>query len=185
MIKSLKNCDAIIFDLRAYPKSGAWFNIAEKYLYPSKRGFAIMVQPDYSYPGIVKEVTGEDAIWKNFGADNNQNYYKGKIIVLVNQQTQSQAESAVMAFQAAPNAITIGTRTAGANGDISAIPFVGGLSANMSGIAVYYPDGRETQRVGIKPDIEVRRTVKGIKEGKDEILEAAVKLALKNMSTTK
>jgi carboxyl-terminal processing protease len=180
MMIGLKQCNTIIFDLRAYPKSSAWFTIVEKYLYPAKKDFAIMVQPDYSYPGMVKEVTGEDAIWKNVGADTNPNCYKGKIIVLINEQTQSQAEFAVMALQAAPNTITIGTTTAGTDGDISSITFVGGLSANMSGIAVYYPDGRETQRVGIKPNIEVRKTVKGIKEGKDEILEAAVNWVMNN-----
>jgi carboxyl-terminal processing protease len=175
LMNGLKNCTAIIFDLRAYPKSIAWFTIVEKYLYPSKRDFAIMTQPDYSYPGKVKEVVSKYASFKNTGKDNNPDYYAGKVIVLINERTQSQAEFAVMALQAAPNTITIGTKTAGADGDISKIPFVGGLSANMSGVAVYYPDGRETQRVGIKPDIEVRRTVKGIKEGKDEILEAALK----------
>ena len=36
---------------------------------------------------------------------------------------------------------------------------------------MYYPDGTETQRVGIVPDIEVKPTIKGITEGRDELLE--------------
>ena len=39
----------------------------------------------------------------------------------------------------------------------------------MSGAA-----GEQTQIVGIKPDIEVHPTIEGIKEGKDELKEAAV-----------
>ena len=39
---------------------------------------------------------------------------------------------------------------------------------------IYTPEGRQTQRIGIPPDIEVKRTIQGIKEGKDEMLEAAV-----------
>jgi C-terminal processing protease CtpA/Prc len=41
---------------------------------------------------------------------------------------------------------------------------------------VYYPDGRETQRVGIVPDVVVTPTIKGIREGRDELLERAVQL---------
>ncbi len=39
---------------------------------------------------------------------------------------------------------------------------------------IYTPDGGQTQRIGVSPDIEVKRTIQGIKEGKDEMLEAAV-----------
>jgi C-terminal processing protease CtpA/Prc len=41
---------------------------------------------------------------------------------------------------------------------------------------VYYPDGTETQRVGIIPDIYVTPTIKGIKEGRDELLEKAIEI---------
>ena len=43
----------------------------------------------------------------------------------------------------------------------------------ISGIGVYYLDGTETQRVGIIPDIALRPTIKGIRQGKDELLEKA------------
>ena len=46
----------------------------------------------------------------------------------------------------------------------------------ISGIGVYYPDGTETQRVGIVPDIEVKSTIEGIKKGKDELLEKAIEI---------
>jgi C-terminal processing protease CtpA/Prc len=46
----------------------------------------------------------------------------------------------------------------------------------ISGNGIYYPDGRETQRTGIVPDIEVKPTVQGICEGRDELLEKAVEI---------
>lgn len=49
----------------------------------------------------------------------------------------------------------------------------------ISGIGVYYPDGSPTQKVGIVPDIEVKPTVQGIREGRDELMEKAVSLILK------
>ncbi|WP_157802129.1 hypothetical protein [Flavobacterium sp. 1] len=45
----------------------------------------------------------------------------------------------------------------------------------MSGIGVYYPDRRETQRIGIIPDIEVKPALLSIQQGKDEVLERAIK----------
>ena len=52
----------------------------------------------------------------------------------------------------------------------------GGIQTMISGLGVYYPNGQETQRVGIIPDIEVKPTLKGIKEGKDELLEKAMQV---------
>jgi C-terminal processing protease CtpA/Prc len=49
------------------------------------------------------------------------------------------------------------------------------LETSCTGLGAYYPDGKETQRIGIIPDIIVKPTVKGIKEGKDEVLERALK----------
>ena len=55
----------------------------------------------------------------------------------------------------------------------------GGITTTFTGAGVYYPDGRETQRVGIVPDIVVKPTIKGIREGKDEVMERAIELITK------
>ena len=39
---------------------------------------------------------------------------------------------------------------------------------------IYTPDDSQTQRIGLTPDIEVHPTIEGIKEGRDELMEAAV-----------
>ena len=48
----------------------------------------------------------------------------------------------------------------------------------ISGIGVFYPDKRPTQRVGIVPDLVVRPTSAGIRAGRDEVLEAAIRQIL-------
>jgi len=48
----------------------------------------------------------------------------------------------------------------------------------ISGIGVFYPDKRPTQRIGIVPDREVKPTIAGIRAGRDELLEAAVREVL-------
>ena len=121
-------------------------------------------------PGYLTMVVGEKV-----GKKNND-YYKGKVIILVNEHTQSAAEYQAMAFKAAPGAKVIGSTTAGADGNVSSIFLPGGIQTGISGLGVYYPDGRETQRIGIVPDIEVKPTIKGIKLKKDEVLEKAIEI---------
>lgn len=88
--------------------------------------------------------------------------------------TQSSAEYHAMAFRAAPGAKVIGSATAGAYGNVSAIPLPGTMNTMISGLGVFYPDKRPTQRIGIVPDIVAAPTLAGIRDGRDELLEAAV-----------
>ena len=98
---------------------------------------------------------------------------KGKVVVIVNSTSQSEAEWTTMAFQSSPNVKVIGSKTAGADGDFSEIVLPGGLNTGISGIGVFYPDGKPTQRVGVKIDEVIYPTINGIKLGKDELLEKA------------
>lgn len=106
--------------------------------------------------------------------------YKGKVVVIVNEDTQSQAEYTTMAFQSSDNVIVIGSTTAGADGNVSRFVLPGGISTMISGIGVYYPDGTETQRVGVKIDVPMKPTLEGIISGRDELLEKAKELILKD-----
>jgi C-terminal processing protease CtpA/Prc len=92
----------------------------------------------------------------------------------VDETSQSQAEYTAMALRVAPDALVIGSTTAGADGNVSSLALPGGLGTMISGIGVFYPDGTPTQRVGIVPDREVRPTIAGLRAGRDEVLEAAL-----------
>jgi C-terminal processing protease CtpA/Prc len=93
----------------------------------------------------------------------------------VDESSLSQAEYTTMAFRSAPNAVVVGSTTAGADGNVSAIPLPGGLRSAISGIGVFYPDKKPTQRVGITANIDARPTIEGIRSGRDEVLEAALR----------
>jgi C-terminal processing protease CtpA/Prc len=82
----------------------------------------------------------------------------------------------VMALRLAPKATVLGSTTAGADGNVSRLFLPGSVMTMISGIGVYYPDGTETQRIGIVPDIKMEPTIEGIKAGKDELLEKAIEL---------
>jgi len=74
--------------------------------------------------------------------------------------------------------MVIGSTTSGADGNVSPFALPGGLHTMISGIGVFYPDKTATQRIGIKPSIEVRPTVAGIRAGRDEVLEEALRQIL-------
>ncbi|NME69767.1 S41 family peptidase [Flammeovirga aprica] len=169
ILKEHKDAKAMIFDVRNHSDGGAMYEIA-KFLNPTKREFAKFTKPNLSYPGTY--TVFQDA--GCFCGTENEDYYKGKVILLCNAYTQSHAEYTLMALQTAPNVTLIGSQTAGTDGNISEIPLPGGITTLISGIGVFYPDGRETQRIGIVPDIEVYPTPEGLKANKDEILDKAL-----------
>jgi len=81
-----------------------------------------------------------------------------------------------MAYRQFPGSVVIGSTTAGADGNVSDIFLPGNVMTMISGLGIYYPDKSETQRVGIVPDIEVHPTIRGIMEGRDELIEKAVEI---------
>ena len=168
VLEKLKNTSAIIFDVRNYPNR-TMYEIA-KFLNSSRRQFAKFTKPDISYPGVFHYTVSYSC------GKKNTTPYTGKVILLFNETSQSHAEFTLMALQTAPNVISIGSQTAGADGDVSIITFPGNYKTYMTGIGVFYPDGRETQRVGIIPDIEVKPTIEGLKLKRDEVLEKAIEI---------
>lgn len=170
MMDDLMATDGIIFDVRNYPK-GTMYNIAA-YLIPERRYFYKFIIPDLTYPGRFK--------WQGGGICGNpksKSRYKGNITLLVNERTQSHAEFTVMALQAADKVVTVGSKTSGADGNVTRLNLGAGAETNMSGIGIFYPDGTETQRKGIKVDVEVHPTIEGIRAGRDEVLEKALEIA--------
>ena len=169
MMGELMDKTAIIFDVRNNPK-GTYKALA-KYLNPSDTTFALYTKPDYSYPG--KFVWNGQA---TCGSDNEE-YYQGLVILLVDENTQSHAEFTVMSLQTAPNVVTVGSQTAGTDGKVTKFPLVSRLYTAMSGMGVYYPNQDGTQRDGIKIDVAVERTIEGVRAERDEILEKGMELA--------
>lgn len=165
MIAALKSTQAIIFDMRNYPQS-TWEDISN-FLNPHEKTFCIYTMPYPNYPG--KYVWAQGA---KSGFENKDNY-KGKVIVLLNEASISQAEWTAMCFQTAGNTTIIGSQTAGTDGNAMDLDFKG-FHTRYTGIGVFYPDKKETQRIGIVPDIEIKPTIKGIQEGKDEVLDRAL-----------
>jgi hypothetical protein len=158
---------AIIIDYRCYPLDMKGMMALSSYLHTQSIAFTKYTAVSVGYPGLFRFTPP----LVNDG--ESKNAYQGKIIVIVNEWTQSSAEFNVMALQASPNVTVIGSTTAGADGSLTNITLPGSISTGISNIGVYYPDGGQTQRVGIKVNYLIRPTINGIKNGRDELLEKA------------
>ncbi len=170
--KDFKDTKGIIIDIRNYPSTFVPFSLGGFFV-SSPTLFAKFSQGNVNNPG-------EFTLREGAEIPNDSKPYQGKLVVLLNENSQSQAEYTAMAFRAGDNTTIIGSTTAGADGNISPILLPGGLRTVISGIGVYYPDGGETQRIGIVPDIEVRPTIEGIRSGKDELLDKAIEVILED-----
>ena len=166
-IESAMGTRGLIIDLRNYPSDFPIFELGS-HLVQRETPFVRFTNGDLANPGAFR-------FTPTISLRPAAPYYPGKVIVLVDEVTQSSAEYHAMAFRAAPNAMVMGSTTAGADGNVSPIPLPGGLQTAISGIAVLYPDNRQTQRIGIVPDRVVTPTIAGISAGRDEVLEAAIR----------
>ncbi|MDR2918362.1 MAG: peptidase S41 [Tannerella sp.] len=169
--KEFKNTEGIIIDLRTYPSLAGqllspWFVLSDTI-------FIKYTQGNPNNPGEFVFTRREtDFIQKA------EETYPGKVVVLVNEETQSEGEYQAISFRTGWNTTVIGSQTAGALGRISEISFPGGIDTWISGVGIYYPDGTQTQRIGVVPDIEVNPTIQGIQEGRDELLDKAIEIIL-------
>lgn len=167
-IRQAEGTKGLIIDIRNYPSEFVVFSLGGR-LVPSPTDFVRFTEADLSNPGAFHFRAGAQLT-------PLAPRYEGKIVILVDEVTQSQAEYTTMAFRTAPGAVVIGSTTAGADGNVSTIPLPGGHSSLISGIGVYYPDKTPTQRIGIVPDMTVLPTVGGIRAGRDELIDEAIRL---------
>jgi hypothetical protein len=157
----------LLIDVRSYPNDFAAFDLGA-HLVTKPTPHSCFTHPDSTNPGTFVWTHPEALL-------PAEPHYEGKVAVLVDETTLSSAEYSALVLRACPQAIIVGSTTAGADGNVSTVPLPGGLSAKMSGIGVFYPDHSPTQRIGIVPDLIVHTTIAGIREGRDEVAEAAVR----------
>ena len=161
--------DGLIIDLRQYPTDYIPFMLAE-YLVDGSEECILFTAPSMSFPGIYVKNT------KSSGrtTGSNTKAYQKPVVVLMDERTQSMAEYTIMSIRNGENVTLLGENSVGSDGDVAYLPLPGGISMMFTSQGIYTPDGGQTQRIGLTPDIEVHPTIEGIKEGRDELMEAAV-----------
>ena len=72
---------------------------------------------------------------------------------------------------------TVGESTAGCNGNLNYINLPCGYNVMFTGMRVLKHDGSQLYLKGFKPDYPVKKTIKAVKEGRDDFLEKALEVA--------
>lgn len=152
--KYLADKKVIILDLRNYPMNISPEDIAN-YILPKRKkfmGFLGWYSPAYGQ----WEQSAPLAIFSDpFSAGRkNKDYYKGKVVLLVDNNTVSKSEFIAMAIQQAPDCVTIGTQTGGAVMNRIEVLLVDGTTIDFTGGGAFYPNDRtyNVQRNGVKID---------------------------------
>lgn len=176
LMKQFAATKALIVDLRCYPDEFMPIDFVGRYFLPHDTPHVKWVLPTRILPGTFRIEDDTLPAVPTPPSSENRDYYKGRVVVLVDGSTLSQPEYTAMAFQATPRCTVVGSQTAGADGDVSVIRLPGTDRLLFSGLGVFYPDGTDTQRTGVRIDIPVRITPEGLLAGRDEILEKALEI---------
>lgn len=170
-LSELINAEGVIFDLRGYPYFDSDFL---KHLTDKTIKFPQLLVPQIIYPD------GENMNdWDGSGRwqwEPMKPRFRGKIIFMTNSSAISWAETIMSMVEAYKLGTIIGSQTAGTNGDCNRVKLPGGYTFQFTGTKVLKHDDTPHHGVGIHPNVPVSRTIKGIREKRDEFLEKALEL---------
>jgi C-terminal processing protease CtpA/Prc len=173
MFETVKDTRAVVFDMRGYPHGVA-------HAIASRLNVNAAATGVISYQNLVTAMpsaANARLAFPSTFAPAKGPLYRGKVIMLINEHTQSQAEDLALQFEAVAPTTFVGTPSAGANGDVRQLALPGWTYVSYSGYEVTHADGRQLQRIGVEPQVRVAPTVNGIRAARDEVLERALAIA--------
>lgn len=172
---ALRSKEAIIVDMRH--SANSTFPVMLEKFSGSLNAFVKSTIPDVNYPGTFYWDDG------HVGSSINPHPYGGKVILLIDEFTQSHSEYTSMAFETLPDVVKVGSQTAGADGNVTFWKLSRDIDFGFTSLGIYYPNGDSTQRIGIVPDTVAYPTILGIRRNRDEVLEKAMTIAGCNIFT--
>ncbi len=107
-----------------------------------------------------------------------ESHYDGPLVILTNSRTASAGEDLAVLLHGNKRGVVIGEPTFGSTGQPIHFDLPGGGRVRICTCLALYPDGKTFVGTGVQPDVPVKRTIKGIAEGRDEVLDAALEFVL-------
>lgn len=171
--EKVKLTRGLVFDMRGYPNGTAW-SIAPRINTKNAKVGAQFRRSQVSAFSAEESEAGFYFAQPLPEGPPDLPKYKQPTVMLIDDRAISQSEHSGLFFEVANGTRFIGTASAGANGDVTSFTLPGGISVYFTGHDVRHADGRQLQRIGLIPDVEVAPTRAGLKAGKDEVLERAL-----------
>ncbi|WP_226469719.1 S41 family peptidase [Luteimonas panaciterrae] len=173
-LDKLSKARGLIFDIRGYPKD---FQVTRRllaHLLKAKEQGKWVHVPQYIGP--FGELAGYDEE-TGWNLEPQAPHFGGRAVFLANGGTISQAELITGYAQDQHLGTIMGSTTRGVDGNITAINAPSGFHIIFTGMKVTHHDGTTRYHaIGTMPDVAVEPTLAGIRAGRDEVLEAALKL---------
>lgn len=138
LMKEFKNTDGLIVDLRYYPSTAITYLLNE-YINPDQKVFASISFPNQAIPGAFchqEMVSGSGTLKEQENDIRTFEPYMGKVILLMDEGTQSQSEFTIMSLRQAPNTTVLGNPSIGADGNITIVKLPGTIQFPISGLGV-------------------------------------------------
>ncbi|MEL7589420.1 MAG: S41 family peptidase [Prolixibacteraceae bacterium] len=177
LLPQLEQSEAIICDLRGYPKGNHGF--INYLMSVDDTTKAWMQVPEIIYPDHERTIGYQNHNWIGFIQAEKPYLGDKKVVFIINGQAISYAESYMGYIEGYKLATIVGQPTAGTNGDVNQFSLPGGYKISWTGLKVLKHNGSQHHGIGILPDIYVEKTIQGVKEGRDELLEKAMEIAKK------
>jgi hypothetical protein len=114
--------------------------------------------------------------WHDLGIVPQKNGYHGRLVVLIDAETQSAAEIFAGGVQSSGRAVVVGQRSAGATLPSAAKELPTGAILQYAFADFVSADGRLIEGAGVEPNLSVKLTRRRLLAGRDPQLEAALNL---------
>ena len=169
LLPRLMEAKGIVFDLRGYPRVQP---TTIGHLLDDTVTCAQWHLPAASLPDR-RQVSFKFSNWTIEPMEPRLN---AKVAFLTDERAISYAETYLGIIEHYKLGEIVGSPTAGTNGNINPFTLPGGYRVMWTGMKVLKHDGSRHHGVGIQPTVPVRPTLAGIREHRDEVLEAAVQV---------
>jgi C-terminal processing protease CtpA/Prc len=168
-VHAMVGANAVIVDVRGYPGSLGPQSLA--YFTDQPMRSAKWNVPVVPYPDR-RDMTFSISGWD---VPKAAPHVKAKIAFVTDGRAISYAETYLGIAEHFKLGHIVGEATAGANGNVNGFEIPGGYTIGFTGMKVIRHDDAQHHLHGIRPTVPAVRTVKGIREGRDEVLEAAIR----------
>lgn len=169
VVLELAAADGVIFDLRGYPAGN---HAILRHLLPvPDTSTAWMRTPRILYPDQERVVGYRSAGWSLQPAEP---HIDGNVAFITDGRAISYAESVLGFVEHYGLGEIVGQPTAGANGNVNSFVLPGGFTVAWTGMRVVKHDASQHHLVGVRPTVPASRTIRGVREGRDELLEVAL-----------
>lgn len=169
-VETLARAKGVIFDLRGYPakvSTAPLSHLIDAPITSARWNVPIVTRPDRQ---------GMDFQFSNWPVQPVAPRFQGKVVFLIDGRAISYAETYMGMVEHYRLAEIVGSPTAGTNGNVNPLELPGGYSLAWTGMKVLKHDGSQHHGIGILPTVPALPTLKGLREGRDDVLEKGIEV---------